>query len=147
MQKMWCVDSSVVAGSVVNRANFSSFLGRRSRWKRSETIMVVCSNYDDFTLLRLCSTDIMGAVRITSLNPKFNGSHFGLPPSSIHRMTGWVAFSRILWRMRTAPIQILQIMHIFFCHAVWSSKQIDSKMRVKNWGSFIQLRNAEMSKN
>ena len=48
--------------------------------------------------------DMMGAVRITSLNPKFNGSHFGLPPSSIHRMTGWVAFYRILWRMRTAPI-------------------------------------------
>ena len=46
----------------------------------------------------------MGAVRITSLNPKFNGSHFGLPPSSIHRMTGWVANCRILWRMRTAPI-------------------------------------------
>ena len=44
------------------------------------------------------------AVRITSLNPKFNGSHFGLPPSSIHRMTGWVAISRVLWRMRTAPI-------------------------------------------
>ena len=39
----------------------------------------------------------MGAVRITSLIPKFNGSHFGLPPSSIHRMTGWVANSRILW--------------------------------------------------
>ena len=46
----------------------------------------------------------MGAVRITSLNPKFNRSHFDLPPSSIHRMTGWVANSRILWRMRTAPI-------------------------------------------
>ena len=46
----------------------------------------------------------MGAVRITSLNPKFNRSHFGLPPSGIHRMTGWVANSRILWRMRTAPI-------------------------------------------
>ena len=30
----------------------------------------------------------MGAVRITSLNPKFNGSHFGLPPSSIQRLTG-----------------------------------------------------------
>ena len=29
-----------------------------------------------------------GVVRITSLNLKFNGSHFGLPPSSIHRMTG-----------------------------------------------------------
>ena len=37
------------------------------------------------------SSDRMGAVRITSLNSKFNVSHFGLPPSSIHRMTGWVA--------------------------------------------------------
>ena len=46
----------------------------------------------------------MGAMRIASLNPKFNGSHFVLPPSSIHRMTGWVAISRILWRMRTAPL-------------------------------------------
>ena len=33
----------------------------------------------------------MGAVHITSLNPKFNESHFGLPPSSIQKMTGWVA--------------------------------------------------------
>ena len=48
----------------------------------------------------------MEAVRITSLNPKFNGSHFGLPPSGIQRMTGWVAISRILWRMRTAPISV-----------------------------------------
>ena len=33
----------------------------------------------------------MGPVRFTSWYPKFNGSHFGLPPSSIHRMdwTGW----------------------------------------------------------
>ena len=46
---------------------------------------------------------LMGAVPITSLNPKFNRSHFGLPPSSIHRMTGWVVISHILWRMRTAP--------------------------------------------
>ena len=30
----------------------------------------------------------MGTARITSLYPKFNGSHFALPPSSIHRMTG-----------------------------------------------------------
>ena len=30
----------------------------------------------------------MGAVCITSSYPKFNGSHFDLPPSSIHRMTG-----------------------------------------------------------
>ena len=59
--------------------------------------------YDDFPQQK--TTTEMGAVRITSLNPKFNGSHFGLPPSAIHRMTGWVAFSRILWRMRTAPIE------------------------------------------
>ena len=38
----------------------------------------------------------MGAVRITSSNPNFNRSHFGLPPSSIHTMTGWVANSRTL---------------------------------------------------
>ena len=30
----------------------------------------------------------MGLVRITSWYPKFNGSHFRLPPSEIHRMTG-----------------------------------------------------------
>ena len=46
----------------------------------------------------------LGAVRITSLNPNFNWSHFRLPPGRIRRMTGWVAVSRILWRMRTAPI-------------------------------------------
>ena len=30
----------------------------------------------------------MVSVHITLLYPKLNGSHFGLPPSSIHRMTG-----------------------------------------------------------
>ena len=30
----------------------------------------------------------MGLVRITSWYPIFNGSHFGLPPSEIDRMTG-----------------------------------------------------------
>ena len=30
----------------------------------------------------------MGLVRITSWYPNFNGSHFGLPPSEIYRMTG-----------------------------------------------------------
>ena len=32
---------------------------------------------------RTVNPDSMGAVRITSLNPKFNGSHVGLPPSSV----------------------------------------------------------------
>ena len=30
----------------------------------------------------------VGAVCVSSLYTKHNGSHFGLPPSSIHRMTG-----------------------------------------------------------
>ena len=45
----------------------------------------------------------MGTLRITSLNPKFIGSHFCLPLSFIQRKTGWVAISRILWRTRMAP--------------------------------------------
>ena len=31
---------------------------------------------------------VMGLVRITSWYPNFNGSHFGMPPREIHRMTG-----------------------------------------------------------
>ena len=70
----------------------------------------------------------MGAVRITSLNPKFNGSHFGLPPSSIQRLTGWVANSRIVWRMRTAPIGCFSISlsPIFRC-ATPSTGQIEKE--------------------
>ena len=29
-----------------------------------------------------------GGVQITSWNPKFNGSHFDLPPGSIYKITG-----------------------------------------------------------
>ena len=36
-------------------------------------------------------------VRITSWYPNFNGSHFGLPPSEIHRMTGLPP--KIAWTM------------------------------------------------
>ena len=39
----------------------------------------------------------MGLVRITSWYPNFNGSHFGLPPSVIHRMTGLPP--KIVWTM------------------------------------------------
>ena len=42
----------------------------------------------------------MGAVRITSLYPKFNGSHFGLPPSSMHKMTG--LGGKMVWMMMYA---------------------------------------------
>ena len=39
----------------------------------------------------------MGLVHITSWYPNFNGSHFGLPPSEIHRMTGLPP--KIVWTM------------------------------------------------
>ena len=42
----------------------------------------------------------MGAVRITSLYPNFNGSHFGLPPGSIHKMTG--LGGKMVWTMTQA---------------------------------------------
>ena len=40
---------------------------------------------------------MIGLVRITSWYPNFNGSHFGLPPSEIHRMTGLPP--KIVWTM------------------------------------------------
>ena len=40
---------------------------------------------------------LMELVRITSCYPNFNGSHFGLPPSEIHRMTGLPP--KIVWTM------------------------------------------------
>ena len=39
----------------------------------------------------------MGLVRITPWYPNFNGSHFGLPPSEINRMTGQPP--KIVWTM------------------------------------------------
>ena len=35
-----------------------------------------------------CNSIQWGPVRITSWHPEFNGSHFGLPPSPAHKMTG-----------------------------------------------------------
>ena len=57
----------------------------------------------------------LGPMRIMSWYPKFNGSHFGLPPSCIYGMTGLVAISCELWRIRTGPIILKQDL---FCHAL-----------------------------
>ena len=43
------------------------------------------------------SDKAMGLLRITSWYPNFNGSHFGLPPSETHRMTGLPP--KIVWTM------------------------------------------------
>ena len=40
-----------------------------------------------------------GLCAITSWYPNFNGSHFGLPPSEIHRMTGLRMPPKIVWTM------------------------------------------------
>ena len=82
---------------------FIFFLDHSNKRKKLRSKMTKIASRGSCLKFNLSSA--MGAVRITSMNPKFNGSHFGLPPSSIHRMTGWVAFYRILWRMRTAPIE------------------------------------------
>ena len=46
-------------------------------------------------------------VRITSWYPNFNGSHFGLPPSEIHRMTGLPPKTAWTMTYRTGPISNL----------------------------------------
>ena len=81
-------------------------------WAR-EIILVICSSHEPVAR--------MGAVRITSLNPKLKRSHFGLPPSSIQSLTGWVAISRLPWRMRTAPIcHFLSTPLLYFALVKWS---------------------------
>ena len=56
---------------------------QRRRWPPNWGLAVARPNYTR------SNSRWMGAVRITSLNPKFNRIHFGLPPSGINRMTGW----------------------------------------------------------
>ena len=52
----------------------------------------------------------MGLVRITSWYPNFNGSHFGLPPSSTHEMTG--LGGKFVWTMtysHRAPLGTIRL--------------------------------------
>ena len=51
----------------------------------------------------------MGLVHITSWYPKFNGSHFGLPHSSIHRMTG--LGGKMGWTMTYSHRPIRRLKH------------------------------------
>ena len=59
----------------------------RFRLEQHETAVAVVSFYFCFECVEFLAY-AMGLVRITSWYPNFNGSHFGLPPSEIHRMTG-----------------------------------------------------------
>ena len=51
-----------------------------------------------------CWLFLMGAMRFTSWYRKFNGSHFVLPPSSIHKITHWVAKWCEPWGIWAGPI-------------------------------------------
>ena len=96
-----------------------------------------CGEIGSLTSLDACKlgafSDVrepMGLVRITSWYPNFNGSHFGLPLSEIHRMTGLP--SKIVWTMTyshrphlTAPGCILQVRNKLSFPAVDSSRLID----------------------
>ena len=54
----------------------------------------------------------MGLVHITSWCPNFNGSHFGLPPSEIHRMTGLPP--KIVWAMTYSHRPHLRALYEFW---------------------------------
>ena len=61
----------------------------------------------------------MGAVRITSWNPKFNGSHFGLPPGSIHKMTG--LGGKMVSTMMYAHRPLCDLSSLHFAFVRWRS--------------------------
>ena len=67
----------------------------------------VSSNGKSFWLFFFCHvcllsiSALMGRVHVTSWYPNFSGSHFGLPPSEIHRMTGLPP--KIVWTMTYSP--------------------------------------------
>ena len=76
------------------------FATKRSFWSEKVSSWKVSEkwSWNHTTLAKKKTTIIeMGLVRITSWYPNFNGSHFGLPPSEIHRMTGLPP--KIVWTM------------------------------------------------
>ena len=66
----------------VHQSFFNSFKTKKSLWTELSFhfALVTCAGWG--------VVSEMGLVRISSWYPNFNGSHFGLPPSEIHRMTG-----------------------------------------------------------
>ena len=100
----------------INRPNFIIILsGFHWRWGSPSKRLILPPNIDhrscpvvNKNCVLLCGSKcvltririliiLMGLVRITSWYPNFNGSHFGLPPSEIHRMTGLPP--KIVWTM------------------------------------------------
>ena len=82
----------------------------------------------------------MGLVRITSWYQNFNGSHFGLPPSEIHKMTGLPP--KIVWTMTyshrphlplaayTGPLRF-KVRPQSFSHLLWRRRRKSDGLRPK----------------
>ena len=75
----------------------------------------------------------MGPVCTTSWYTEFNGSHFGLPPSSIHRMTG--LGGNFVWTMTNSHVQfVLNFVILNLLGSVWSvthcQKEIGRKSKL-----------------
>ena len=95
------------AFSSLGMAGLPFRLGRRTcevHEKGSKVYLKQCFNFvkivrycPAFHIIMLKKQTAMGLVRSTSSYPEFNGSHFGLPSSSIHRMTG--LDGKMVWTM------------------------------------------------
>ena len=90
------------------------------------------------------------AVCITSWYPKFNGSHFDLPPSSIHRMTG--LGGNMAWMMmyahRPRCVSRLTVKSLVPCcyHGLpfwWSVKKRLQVFEVFQWWHFKRVNDIE----
>ena len=68
--------------------NFRKFRKLRKITKKNIVILEIPSPINFRIVRQFLKCMEMGLVHITSWYPNFNGSHFGLPPSESHRMTG-----------------------------------------------------------
>ena len=90
-----------------------------------------------FNFLTFCMCG-MGLVRITSWYPNFNGSHFGLPPSEIHRMTGLPP--KIVWTMTYShrPHWQQQVSSHFSTHSSELENQTKNSLQFFNVWNFCK---------
>ena len=93
--------------SFLEKAKYASHLGfLAALFHRTTSTWAICAK-GVCTLFRA-----MGLVRITSWYLNINGSHFGLPPSEMHSLSGpeWLGCDPKwceLWRIRTGPMEVL----------------------------------------
>ena len=94
-QKIWQKQKNLRVPGLIPGYNMCDFFPFRILPKLYFQLLSLCLSFRSCVSTSIqpqsVSSDMsiwMGCVRITSWYPNFNGSHFGLPPSEIHRMTG-----------------------------------------------------------